>query len=448
MAIDRAATLRNAEKLLRQGKPDAAIAEYLRVVEDQPRDWNTANILGDLLRPRRADRQGGRSVHAHCRRSEPGRISPEGDRALQEGPEDQAGPRARAARRPATIAASQGLLLDARTFLNDAQRAPSCPRRRARPCRGPNPTGFARSHRLPGAIRRRARAHSDPGHTRAPSGSSRRWPRSSRARGGRQKRSRRCAKRPSSVRRTTRFVSGCWPCTWRRATTREHANVRRPSSSSKASRHGSTSLARRTRPSRPSERPPGSIPSDGELKAYMARTFVARGDFASAAEYLTVETAGDDSTLLLTVAEIQLRDGSWMKPWRSCAGCSKRIASTPRRCRAARVEHRRACTRDRLHCRRAGCGHGCRPIGLARRGRGVAGVRDPRSEPYSRPDASGRDLRRRRARSDAVQRAGDSSPMRTSPPGWRPKPGSSQKTSLRANRGSAPTSSDSAAPSC
>ena len=48
MALDRAAKLRNAEKLLRQGKPDAAITEYLLIVEDQPRDWNTANILGDL----------------------------------------------------------------------------------------------------------------------------------------------------------------------------------------------------------------------------------------------------------------------------------------------------------------------------------------------------------------------------------------------------------------
>ena len=34
--------------MLRQGKLDAAIAEYLRVVEDQPRDWNAANMLGDL----------------------------------------------------------------------------------------------------------------------------------------------------------------------------------------------------------------------------------------------------------------------------------------------------------------------------------------------------------------------------------------------------------------
>ena len=46
--IDRTATLRAAEKLLRQGKLQPAIEEYLRVVEDQPRDWNTANLVGDL----------------------------------------------------------------------------------------------------------------------------------------------------------------------------------------------------------------------------------------------------------------------------------------------------------------------------------------------------------------------------------------------------------------
>jgi tetratricopeptide (TPR) repeat protein len=48
LAFDRENTLKKAEKLLRQGRLDAAIAEYLRVVEDQPRDWNTANTLGDL----------------------------------------------------------------------------------------------------------------------------------------------------------------------------------------------------------------------------------------------------------------------------------------------------------------------------------------------------------------------------------------------------------------
>jgi tetratricopeptide (TPR) repeat protein len=48
LALDREDTLKKAEKLLRQGRLDAAIAEYLRVVEEQPRDWTTANTLGDL----------------------------------------------------------------------------------------------------------------------------------------------------------------------------------------------------------------------------------------------------------------------------------------------------------------------------------------------------------------------------------------------------------------
>jgi tetratricopeptide (TPR) repeat protein len=48
VAIDREDTLKKAEKLLRQGKLDAAIAEYLNVVVDYPGDWATANTLGDL----------------------------------------------------------------------------------------------------------------------------------------------------------------------------------------------------------------------------------------------------------------------------------------------------------------------------------------------------------------------------------------------------------------
>ncbi len=57
MALDREDTLKKAEKLLRQGRLDGAIAEYVRVVEDQPRDWNTANTLGDLyVRANQADK--------------------------------------------------------------------------------------------------------------------------------------------------------------------------------------------------------------------------------------------------------------------------------------------------------------------------------------------------------------------------------------------------------
>ena len=48
MALDRDATLKKAEKLLKQGRLEPAIAEYLRVVEESPRDWSTANTLGEL----------------------------------------------------------------------------------------------------------------------------------------------------------------------------------------------------------------------------------------------------------------------------------------------------------------------------------------------------------------------------------------------------------------
>ena len=48
MAIDRDATLKKAEKLVRQGRLDLAIAEYVRVVDDNPGDWSTANTLGEL----------------------------------------------------------------------------------------------------------------------------------------------------------------------------------------------------------------------------------------------------------------------------------------------------------------------------------------------------------------------------------------------------------------
>ncbi len=57
MSVDRDTALKQAEKLLRQGKLEGAIAEYVRLVEDQPRDWNAINALGDLyMRAGDADR--------------------------------------------------------------------------------------------------------------------------------------------------------------------------------------------------------------------------------------------------------------------------------------------------------------------------------------------------------------------------------------------------------
>jgi len=117
VAIDRAASLRNAEKLLRQGKLDLAIAEYLRVVEEFPRDWNTGNILGDLyVRAGLIDRAVDHFIRIADSLSDEGflpkahaiykkilKIKPDHEHALLQGAE---------------IAGSQGMLVDARAYLN------------------------------------------------------------------------------------------------------------------------------------------------------------------------------------------------------------------------------------------------------------------------------------------------------------------------------------------
>jgi len=46
---------------------------------------------------------------------------------------------------------------------------------------------------------------------------------------------------------------------------------------------------------------------DAELRAELARKFIARGDVTTAAEYLTAETAGNDPELLLMVANMKLQ---------------------------------------------------------------------------------------------------------------------------------------------
>ena len=55
--FDRETALKNAEKAIKLGKVDAAIAEYVKIVETHPRDWNSANALGDLyVRAKQIDR--------------------------------------------------------------------------------------------------------------------------------------------------------------------------------------------------------------------------------------------------------------------------------------------------------------------------------------------------------------------------------------------------------
>src|ERR1700692_616956 len=48
MAFDKVKTLRAAEKYLELGKSPAAVKEYCKIVEGEPDDFTTLNMLGDL----------------------------------------------------------------------------------------------------------------------------------------------------------------------------------------------------------------------------------------------------------------------------------------------------------------------------------------------------------------------------------------------------------------
>lgn len=307
MAIDRAAKLRNAEKLLRQGKPDAAITEYLLIVEEQPRDWNTANILGDLyVRAGQTDKAVERFIRIADGLSEDGflpkaialykkvlKLTPDHEHALLQAGE---------------IAASQGLMLDARTFLNALGA-----RRRARgddrglaqvrirlgsldPADYPARFDAARARILiqdtagaVGELKALAEELAGEGrHAEAIEGlreAAVLSPEDDEIReqllavylaAGDYARARECASTVEQFKVIAAWLDERGQSDEALTTLREAARL---------------------------------DPSDGELTTYLARAFVARGDFASAAEYLTVETAGDDSKLLLTLVEIQLRGG-------------------------------------------------------------------------------------------------------------------------------------------
>jgi tetratricopeptide (TPR) repeat protein len=117
VALDREDTLKKAEKLLRQGRLDAAIAEYLRVTEDQPRDWNTANTLGDLYaranQPAKAVEQYARIADHFVHDGFYPKAAALYKKILKISPDNE-----QAQLYLAEISAKQGLLVDAKSYFN------------------------------------------------------------------------------------------------------------------------------------------------------------------------------------------------------------------------------------------------------------------------------------------------------------------------------------------
>jgi tetratricopeptide (TPR) repeat protein len=117
LALDREDTLKKAEKLLRQGRLDGAIAEYVRIVEEFPRDWNSANALGDLYarggQPDKAAAQYGRIAEHLMGEGFYPKAAALYKKLLKVNPDDEA-----TQLQLAEISAKQGLLLDAKSYFN------------------------------------------------------------------------------------------------------------------------------------------------------------------------------------------------------------------------------------------------------------------------------------------------------------------------------------------
>ena len=116
MAVDHDAALKKAEKLLRRGKLAGAIEEYRRLVEAQPRDWNSINALGDLyLRAGDVDRAAAQFIRVADHVFADG-VLPKAA-ALYKKVLKATGDRAHTLRQLAEITARQGLLADAKAYL-------------------------------------------------------------------------------------------------------------------------------------------------------------------------------------------------------------------------------------------------------------------------------------------------------------------------------------------
>jgi tetratricopeptide (TPR) repeat protein len=306
-SFDRNGTIRNAEKLLRSGKLEAAIAEYLRVLADQPTDWSTANTLGDLYtRAGQIDKAIERFVEiadtlrAEGQRSKAAavykkiiKLKPDHEHALMEA---------------ADFVASQGLFADARAYLNtviDKRRAAGDQRGAAQArivLGGIDPSDFPA--RIEGAKARLdvddvAGAVRDICAIASELSEAARYPDAIDA-----------LKQAVALQPDDETARGQLFEIY--ASSDDFDQASECATTAAQFKQLAESLALRERHDQAIDMQRRAVqlaPADKELRKALAQTLLERGDLQGAAEYLTAEIAGTDPALLMTLAEIQCRGG-------------------------------------------------------------------------------------------------------------------------------------------
>jgi tetratricopeptide (TPR) repeat protein len=305
VAIDRSESLRSAEKLLRQGKLDLAIAEYLRIVEDQPRDWNTGNLLGDLyMRAGRTDKAVEQFVRIADSLKHEGFLPKAGalyKKVLKIKPDDE-----HVLLQWAEVAASQGLLADARNALNSVAER----RRKRGDERGVAQIRIRLGTLDPADFKARAnaaRARAEIGDNAGALSDLTALAADLRGKGREadaiEVLEHAAALNPDNNEIRERLIAACLAAG-------DLERARRVAATADQLKSLAAALDAAGTPDQALEarREAARLdPADSRLREDLARAFVARGDLAAAGEYLTAEIAGDDVQLLLIVAEIRLR---------------------------------------------------------------------------------------------------------------------------------------------
>lgn len=305
--FDREAALKSAEKALRQGRIDAAIVEYVKVVEAQPRDWNSANALGDLyVRGNQLDKGLQQFTRIADHLAEEGfypKAAALFKKILKLKPDDEY-----ALLQSGDLAARQGTLADAKQYFQTV-----ADRRKAR---GDKKGAAEIAIRLgtldPDDLEARMRA----AHLAAETGDAATALREFRDVAARYEKQDRGADALIALQaafdldssddetRTRLFVAylaGQTPDLARKVASGA-AELKQVAAAYAQAGQGDLSLEVLGQVA-------AADPSDLEVRAGLAMAYVARGDLAKARTYLSAETAGADPALWITLGEMELTAG-------------------------------------------------------------------------------------------------------------------------------------------